>query len=86
MEYDSSIKDDIAKKIVDMISNYSDCKKNQICKTTSLWEFGADSLDINQLRLDIEDEFEIEIPEKEYGNVVTVGDVIDLVNRKIKER
>ena len=38
-------------------------------------DLGADSLDIVDLLMSIEDEFEVEIPDEDVENLVTVGDV-----------
>ena len=41
-------------------------------------DLGADSLDIVELVMAIEEEFDIEIPDSDAEKVVTVGDVVDL--------
>lgn len=46
-------------------------------------DFGADSLDIIELVMAIEDEFNIEIPEEHAEACSTVGDVIQYVQRRI---
>ena len=40
-------------------------------------DLGADSLDIVELVMAIEEEFDIEIPDSDAEKVVTVGDVVD---------
>lgn len=42
-------------------------------------ELGADSLDVVELIMALETEFDIEIPEEEAENVSTVGDVVDYI-------
>ena len=43
---------------------------------------GADSLDIVELVMSIEDEFEIQIEDADAENIVTVKDVIDYIKNK----
>ena len=42
--------------------------------TTFVDDLGADSLDIFQIIMGIEEEFDIEIPQEAAENIVTVGD------------
>ena len=42
-------------------------------------DLGADSLDIVELVMGIEEEFEIEIPDQAAESIVTVQDVIDYI-------
>ena len=39
-------------------------------------DLGADSLDLYELAEMLKDEYSVEIPEEEVGNLLTVGDVI----------
>ena len=43
-------------------------------------DLGADSLDIVELVMAMEEEFEVEIPDDEAENIKTVGDAINYVN------
>lgn len=42
-------------------------------------DLGADSLDIVELTLEIEDQFRCTIPDDEAGNIRTVGDAVKLI-------
>lgn len=44
-------------------------------------DLGADSLDIIDLIIEIEEEFNIEIPDKEMEKIKTVGDVIKYLDK-----
>ena len=46
-------------------------------------DLGADSLDIVELIMAIEEEFEIEVPEEEAENIVTVSDAMNYINSKV---
>jgi acyl carrier protein len=42
----------------------------------------ADSLDVVELVMEFEDEFEITIPDDDYEKIRTVGDAIDYIEEK----
>ena len=47
-------------------------------------DLGADSLDIVELVMAIEEEFDIEIPDTDAEKVVTVGDVVDYIKENVQ--
>lgn len=49
-------------------------------------ELYADSLDILEIVMEAEREFGISIPDEEADSVVTYGDALDLITRKIEEQ
>lgn len=52
--------------------------------TTFSEDLGADSLDLYQIILGVEDAFDIEIPQEEAEKIVTVADAIDLIQRVVE--
>ncbi|NLA77092.1 MAG: acyl carrier protein [Clostridiales bacterium] len=44
-----------------------------------LEDLGADSLDVVDLVMSIEDEFDIEVPDEEIARMKTVGDVVKFI-------
>ena len=46
-------------------------------------DLGADSLDIVELIMAIEEEFDLEIPDSDAEKVVTVGDVVDYIKDNV---
>ncbi len=50
-------------------------------ETTFLDDLGADSLDVFQIIMGIEEEFEIEIPNEEAEKIVTVGDAVEQIKK-----
>jgi len=42
-------------------------------------DLGADSLDVFQIIMGVEEEFEIEIPNEEAEKIVTVGDAVEQI-------
>ena len=51
---------------------------------TLLSSLGLNSLDLVEITLEIEDSFNIDFTSNEITNLVTVKDVIDLIERKTK--
>lgn len=51
--------------------------------TSFLDDLGADSLDLFQILIRIEEELQIEINPEEAEKVRTVGDVLDLIGRSV---
>ena len=48
-------------------------------ETTVADDLGADSLDIVEVRMSIEDEFDVEIPDEEIENIKSVGDLVNYI-------
>ncbi|MDE7225225.1 MAG: acyl carrier protein [Acetatifactor sp.] len=53
--------------------------------STFIEDLGADSLDIFQVIMGVEEEFDIEISPEEAERVATVGDALNLVRNAAKE-
>ncbi len=56
-----------------------------IAETRLIEDLGADSLDCVSLILAVEDEFGIKISDDQFGEVTTVGDVVELVKTQMAE-
>ena len=48
-------------------------------ETTFMEDLGADSLDVFQIVMGLEDEFDIEIPAEKVEKITTVGEAVDLI-------
>ena len=53
--------------------------------TTFVDDLGADSLDVFQIIMGIEEEFDIEIPSEEAEKIVTVGDAVEQIKNAIND-
>lgn len=51
--------------------------------TTFVDDLGADSLDIFQIMMGIEEEFDIEIPAEDVEQIVSVGDAVEQIKRLV---
>ena len=52
-------------------------------ETTFVDDLGADSLDVFQIIMGLEEEFDIEIPNEEAEKIVTVGDAVEQIKNAV---
>ena len=78
--------DDILAKLQTMIAEQFAVDENDIRMETSFEDdLGADSVDLVELVMELEEEFDIEeIPEEELVQMKTVGDVVRYVSKNMK--
>ena len=70
-------------KMQEMLSQQLNCDADTITPDTSFKDdLGADSLDLFELVMALEDEYNIEIPSEELTDLNTVGDVIEYMKSK----
>ena len=71
-------------KIKNIISEVLSIDADDITEeTTFVDDLGADSLDIFQIIMAIEEEFEIEIPTEEAEKITTVGDAVEQIKKAL---
>ena len=54
--------------------------------TTFIDDLGADSLDVFQIIMGVEEEFDIEIPNEEAEKILTVGDAVEQIKNAIANK
>jgi len=70
----------IEQKVKGIIAENLGVAEDEIKNTSSFIEdLGADSLDIVELVMQMEEEFEVEIPDEEAENIKTVQNAIDYI-------
>ena len=70
----------------EMIAEQLNCEESSITETTSFKDdLGADSLDIFQIIMGIEETFDIEIDNDEAEKIVTVGDAVEQIKNAIND-
>ncbi|MBQ9679662.1 MAG: acyl carrier protein [Ruminococcus sp.] len=74
----------VLEKIKVILAEQFDVEEDSIKTETDLQDdLGADSLDVVDLLMSIEDEFEIEIPDEEIETIRTVGDLVNYIESNI---
>ncbi len=51
--------------------------------TTFVDDLGADSLDVYQIIMGIEEEFDVEIPNEEAEKIISVGDAVEAIKNAV---
>jgi acyl carrier protein len=71
----------VEQKVRGIIAEQLGVAEDEIKSTSSFIEdLGADSLDIVELVMAMEEEFEVEIPDEEAENIKTVQDAVNYIN------
>ena len=70
----------VLEKVKAILAEQFDVEEDKITADTDLQEdLGADSLDVVDLLMSIEDEFEVEVPDEEIENIETVGSLVSYI-------
>ena len=70
-------------RVIDSVCEILGVNRDQVSRETSFHDdVGADSLDIVELMMKLEEEFEIIIPEEHAEKFRTVGEAIDYIQRE----
>ena len=73
-------------KINDIIVEQLDVEEDAVTMEASITDdLGADSLDVVDLVMSIEESFDVEIPDEEVENIKTVGDIVKYIENKVEE-
>lgn len=73
-------------KIKDIIVEQLDVEEDAVTMEASITaDLGADSLDVVDLVMSIEESFDVEIPDEEVENIKTVGDIVKYIENKVEE-
>lgn len=71
-------------KLREVIADVLNVDPNEITEETTFTEdLGADSLDVFQIIMGIEEAFEIEIPADKAEQIATVGEAVDLIRNSM---
>eukprot|EP00441_Pelagodinium_beii_P038241 CAMPEP_0197646606 /NCGR_PEP_ID=MMETSP1338-20131121/23748_1 /TAXON_ID=43686 ORGANISM="Pelagodinium beii, Strain RCC1491" /NCGR_SAMPLE_ID=MMETSP1338 /ASSEMBLY_ACC=CAM_ASM_000754 /LENGTH=126 /DNA_ID=CAMNT_0043220257 /DNA_START=60 /DNA_END=440 /DNA_ORIENTATION=+ len=75
--------DDTVSKCADVIAEQLGVDKEKVTREATLSELGADSLDIVESVMALEEAFDVELPDEETTKLKNVGDVMDLIQSKL---
>jgi acyl carrier protein len=75
---------DIETKVIQIVSEQMSVDKGEITRQTSFVnDLNADSLDTVELVMELEDEFDMTIPDEEAEKLKTVGEAIDYIKKQL---
>ncbi len=67
----------VLEKVKNILANQFDVEEESITPETNIQEdLGADSLDVVDMLMSLEDEFDVEIPDEKIETMRTVADVV----------
>lgn len=70
-------------KMKELVADSLGVEEAEVVETASFKEdLGADSLDLFELVMSLEEEFEVEIPTEELEKIATVGDAMKYIQSK----
>lgn len=73
----------VEEKVHGIVSEQLGVPSEEVVRASSFVDdLKADSLDVVELVMEFEDEFEITIPDEDYEKIKTVGDAIDYIEGK----
>lgn len=74
----------VFEKVKEVIVDTLSCDADEITMETSLKEdLGADSLDAVELNMALEDEFDIKIPDEVLKDMLTVGNIVEHIEKNL---
>lgn len=80
-------RDKIFKFLVEKeLKNYTDYDSEFVTSDTEIRELGLDSLDVLEAIMGAEEEFNIEIPDNQFQNARTVGDIVTAIHNCLKDQ
>lgn len=86
VRFQSSIpRSDIENRVLSVFKTYTQ-SSNQLSATSTFQDLGLDSLDAVELMVAVEEEFGIEIPEKESDEIRSVKDAVDYIAAQSEAR
>lgn len=74
---------EIEEKVIGIVSEQLNFPKEEITTASSFTDdLKADSLDLVELVMEFEEEFDITIPDEDYEKIRTVGDAVKYIQEK----
>jgi acyl carrier protein len=76
----------VAERVIDIVAEQLGVSKDQINRDTHFVnDLGADSLDTVELVMELEEEFDINIPDDAAEKIQTVGQAIDHIEKAVEQ-
>lgn len=76
----------ILEKLIALLAEQLDAEAGEITEETDIIDdLGADSLDVVDLVMSLEDEFDLEIPDEDIENIRTVGELVKYLEGRVED-
>lgn len=70
----------VFEKVKEILTQQLDVEEEKVTMEASITDdLGADSLDVVDMLMSLEDEFDVEIPDEEIENIKVVGDLVKYI-------
>ena len=80
-------RNEIFEKVKKAVVEQLDVREEEITEeSTFVQDLGADSLEVVEIVMALEEAFNIEIPDDEVDQIKTVGDAVQFIESKLKEK
>ena len=74
----------VLEKVKMILSSQFDVEEDSITPETNIADdLGADSLDVVDMLMSLEDEFDLEIPDEEIERILTVGELVAYIEENM---
>ena len=76
----------VFEKVRDILCEQLDVDEEKVTMEANITDdLGADSLDIVDLVMYLEEEFDVEVPDEEVENIKTVGDIVKFLESHVED-
>ena len=76
----------VLEKLIELLCEQLDIEADEVNENTDIVnDLGADSLDVVDLVMTLEEEFDTEIPDEDIENLKTVGDIVKYIEDRVAE-
>ena len=77
----------IRTRVIEIVCEHLAVEKSKVeDKTSFIEDIGADSLDIVELVMELEEEFDIQIPDDQAEKIKTVGEAVEHIKVAVKNK
>lgn len=75
----------VLEKVKELVAEQLGVDKSTIAENSNIIEdLGADSLDVIEMLMTLEEEYEITIPDEKIGQIKTIGQIVELIESSEK--
>ncbi len=74
---------DVFAKVKTLVAEQLAIEEEEVSLKTTFEDIDADSLDVVELVMSIEEEFEMEISDEEVEKIRTIGDIVEYIKKQL---